>query len=33
MRTFVRLRQVLVTHKELSDRLSAVEKKYDQGLS
>jgi hypothetical protein len=30
MRTFVRLRQILATHKELADRLAAMEKKYDQ---
>jgi hypothetical protein len=30
MRAFVRLRQVLATHKELADRLAAMEKKYDQ---
>jgi len=30
MRTFVRLRQILATHKELAARLGALEKKYDQ---
>jgi len=30
MRTFVRLRQILATHKELAERLDAMEKKYDQ---
>ena len=30
MRAFVRLRQILATHKELAQRLSAVEQKYDQ---
>jgi len=30
MRTFVRLRQILATHKELAERLQAMEKKYDQ---
>jgi hypothetical protein len=30
MRTFVRLRQLLATHKELAERLAAMEKKYDQ---
>jgi hypothetical protein len=30
MRTFVRLRQILATHKELAARLAALEKKYDQ---
>jgi ORF6N domain len=30
MRTFVRLRQILATHKELAERLEAMEKKYDQ---
>jgi len=30
MRGFVRLRQILATHKELAQRLSAVEQKYDQ---
>jgi hypothetical protein len=30
MRTFVRLRQLLGTHKELADRLAAMEKKYDR---
>jgi hypothetical protein len=29
MRTFVRLRQILATHKELAERLEAMEKKYD----
>ena len=30
MRTFVRLRRILATHKELAERLAAMEKKYDQ---
>ena len=30
MRAFVRLRQILATHKELAERLAAMEKKYDQ---
>src|ERR1039458_1799784 len=30
MRTFVRLRQILATHKELAERLVAMERKYDQ---
>ena len=30
MRTFVRLRQILATHKDLAERLAAMEKKYDQ---
>jgi ORF6N domain len=30
MRTFVRLRQILATHKELAERLEAMEKKYDR---
>jgi len=30
MRTFVRLRQILATHKELAERLKAIEKKYDK---
>jgi hypothetical protein len=30
MRTFVRLRQILATHKELAARVAALEKKYDQ---
>jgi hypothetical protein len=29
MRTFVRLRQILATHKELAERLASLEKKYD----
>jgi hypothetical protein len=29
MRTFVRLREMLATHKELARRLDALEKKYD----
>jgi hypothetical protein len=29
MRTFVRLRQILATHKQLAERLLAMEKKYD----
>ena len=30
MGTFVRLRQILATHKVLAERLAAMEKKYDQ---
>ena len=30
MRTFVRLRQILATHKELANRLIAMEAKFDQ---
>ena len=30
VRTFARLRQILATHKELGERLAAMEKKYDQ---
>ena len=30
MRAFVRLRQVLAANRELSERLDAVEKKYDR---
>jgi hypothetical protein len=30
MRTFVRLKQISATHKELAARLAALEKKYDQ---
>ena len=30
IRTFVRLRQILASHKNLADRLAGVEKKYDQ---
>lgn len=33
MRTFVRLRQILAAHKELAERLAAMEKKYDQPAS
>jgi hypothetical protein len=29
MRTFVRLRQMLLSHEELAGKLSALEKKYD----
>jgi hypothetical protein len=29
MRTFVRLRQILATHRQLAERLAALEKKYD----
>ncbi len=32
MRTFVRLRQILATHKELAERLAAMEQKYDHGF-
>jgi len=30
MRAFVRLRQILATHKDLAERLDAMEKKYDK---
>jgi hypothetical protein len=30
MRTFVRLRQILSTHKDLERKLIALEKKYDE---
>jgi hypothetical protein len=30
VRTFARFRQILATHKELGERLAAMEKKYDQ---
>jgi len=30
MRAFVRLRQILATHKDLAERLAEMEKKYDQ---
>jgi hypothetical protein len=30
VRTFARLRQILATHKELAERLAAMEKKYDR---
>jgi ORF6N domain len=30
VRTFVRLRRILTTHKELAERLATLEKKYDQ---
>jgi hypothetical protein len=30
MRTFVQLRQIISTHKELNDRLFELEKKYDE---
>ena len=30
MRTFVRLRQILATHKELAEQLQEMEKKYDK---
>jgi len=30
VRTFVRLRQILATHKDLAARLTAMEKKYDR---
>ena len=32
MRTFVRLRQIFATHKELAARLAALEKEYDERL-
>jgi hypothetical protein len=32
MRAFVRLRQILATHKELAERLAMMEKKYDHGF-
>jgi hypothetical protein len=31
MRTFVRLRQILATHKQLAEHLTAMEKKYASG--
>jgi hypothetical protein len=30
MRAFVRLRQILATHKELAEKLQAMERKYDK---
>jgi hypothetical protein len=30
IRTFVRLRQILATHKDLAQRLAAMEKKFDK---
>jgi len=30
MRTFVRLRQILATHKDIAEKLRAVERKYDK---
>ena len=33
MRTFVRLRQLLTTHKDLARKLDALEKKYDSQLA
>jgi hypothetical protein len=30
MRTFVRLRQILADHKEIAERLTAIEKKYNK---
>jgi hypothetical protein len=30
MRAFVRLRQILATHKDLAERLTAMENKYDR---
>src|SRR5215467_4488372 len=33
MRTFVRLRQIAITHKDLAERIIAMEKKYDQQFS
>jgi hypothetical protein len=32
MRTFVRLREILATHKDLARRLEELEKKYDTQL-
>jgi hypothetical protein len=32
MRTFVRLRQILATHKELAERVAAMEKKHDENF-
>ncbi|HTR35814.1 MAG TPA: ORF6N domain-containing protein [Bryobacteraceae bacterium] len=32
MRTFVRLREMLATHKQLAERLATMEKKYDRQL-
>jgi len=30
MRTFTRLRQMIMSHKELKDRIEKMEKKYDR---
>jgi hypothetical protein len=30
MRTFVRLRQILATHKDIAEKLQAMERKYDK---
>ena len=30
MRTFVRLRQILATHKDIAEKLQAVERQYDK---
>jgi hypothetical protein len=32
VRTFVRLRQILASHKEIAERIAKMEKKYDQNL-
>jgi phage regulator Rha-like protein len=32
MRTFVRLRQILATHKDVAEKLQAMERKYDKEL-
>ena len=32
MRTFVRLRQILATHKDIAENLQAMERKYDKEL-
>jgi 3-polyprenyl-4-hydroxybenzoate decarboxylase len=32
MRTFVRLRRILATHKQLAERLAALEKRCDQNF-
>jgi di/tripeptidase len=32
MRTFVRLRQILATHKDMAEKLQAMERKYDKEL-
>ena len=32
MRTFVRLRQILATHKDIAEKLQAMERKYDKEL-
>lgn len=32
MRTFVRLRQLLASNKELAEKIAEMEKKYDRGF-